>query len=188
MRAFAAARSAAARRAPRAAPWAKLAAAAGGAAAAGVAVAASPAFAAPATVKGLLEEIGSRLDRIEDTLGIGEDFSKELALIKQVQASNPDNIGMACFDFDYFDSLSPALQKRMIACARSGFENPDSGMGAYAIQVRRNCTHPTASPPPRLCLWPLQQQSPLPLSALCVRACVLTRAAVLRHSRTTTTC
>jgi hypothetical protein len=30
--------------------------------------------------------------------------------------------------------LSPALQQRMIACARSGFENADSGMGAYAIQ------------------------------------------------------
>ena len=33
-----------------------------------------------------------------------------------------------------YNSLTPDLQKRMIACARSGFENPDSGMGAYAIQ------------------------------------------------------
>lgn len=48
--------------------------------------------------------------------------------------AQPDNIGMQCFDFDYFDSLTPELKTRMIACARSGFENPDSGMGAYAIQ------------------------------------------------------
>jgi hypothetical protein len=41
---------------------------------------------------------------------------------------------IACFDFDYFNSLAPALQARMLACAKSGIDNPDSGMGAYAIQ------------------------------------------------------
>jgi hypothetical protein len=62
------------------------------------------------------------------------DFSKELAAIADVKASQPDNIGIQCFDVEYFKSLSPDLQARMIACARSGFENPDSGMGVYAIQ------------------------------------------------------
>jgi hypothetical protein len=41
---------------------------------------------------------------------------------------------IACFDFDYFNSLAPALQARMLTCAKSGIDNPDSGMGAYAIQ------------------------------------------------------
>ncbi len=74
------------------------------------------------------------MDRIETTLGIGKDYSAELAKIAEVKATQPDNIGIQEFDFDYFNSLSPELQDRMIACARSGFENPDSGMGAYAIQ------------------------------------------------------
>eukprot|EP01046_Picozoa_sp_COSAG06_P049392 COSAG06_NODE_7593_length_2448_cov_9.736484_3_plen_181_part_00 len=74
-----------------------------------------------------------------DTAGTEEgvpptDFSAELAKIAEVKAAQPDNIGIQCFDLDYFNSLTPDLQARMIACARSGFENPDSGMGAYAIQ------------------------------------------------------
>ena len=66
--------------------------------------------------------------------GVPSEFAKELAAIAEVKASQPDNIGIQCFDLDYFKSLSPDLQARMIACARSGFENPDSGMGVYAIQ------------------------------------------------------
>ena len=42
---------------------------------------------------------------------------------------------MQCFNEDYFHTLSPDLQARMMACARSGFENPDSDMGCYAMQV-----------------------------------------------------
>ena len=71
---------------------------------------------------------------IEETLGVGPDYSAELALIKEAKAKFPDNIAMACFDIGYFESLSPELKARMIACARSGFENMDSGMGAYAVQ------------------------------------------------------
>eukprot|EP01048_Picozoa_sp_COSAG05_P028508 COSAG05_NODE_8884_length_663_cov_1.955752_1_plen_138_part_10 len=115
------------RAAKRAAPFAAAASVAGFATA-------SPASSAATTVKDLLGQISARLDRIEGTLGISGGFEKELALIKKVKAEQPDNIGMQCFDFDYFDSLSPELKVRMIACARSGFENPDSGMGAYAIQ------------------------------------------------------
>ena len=111
-----------------------------GAGAAGFALAQSAPLPQAATIASLLGDIGSRLDRIETTLGIGKDYSKELAMIADVKATQPDNIGIQCFDFAYFESLSPELQDRMIACARSGFENPDSGMGAYAIQVR--ATHP----------------------------------------------
>ena len=124
----------------RRAGWSKAALAAAGAGAAGLslAVTSPPAQAAP-TIKGLLDQISDRLDRIETTLGIGPDYAAELAKIAEVKATQPDNIGIQCFDYKYFDSLSPDLKARMIACARSGFENPDSGMGAYAIQV---------SPPP----------------------------------------
>jgi len=109
--------------------------AAGTAGAAGFAFATSAASPAQsATIAGLLDQISTRLDRIETTLGIGKDYSAELQKIADVKKTQPDNIGIQSFDFDYFNSLSPELQDRMIACARSGFENPDSGMGAYAIQ------------------------------------------------------
>ena len=126
-----------------------------GAGAAGFALAQGAPLPQAATIAGLLGDIGNRLDRIETTLGIGKDYSKELAQIAAVKASQPDNIGIQCFDFAYFESLSPELQERMIACARSGFENPDSGMGAYAIQVRarprnhlRRAARPRTRPAP----------------------------------------
>jgi len=119
--------------------------AAGTAGAAGFAFATSAASPAQsATIAGLLDQISTRLDRIETTLGIGKDYSAELQKIADVKKTQPDNIGIQSFDFDYFNSLSPELQDRMIACARSGFENPDSGMGAYAIQVSI-CPNPPRS-------------------------------------------
>ena len=132
----------------RRAGWSKAAlAAAGAAGAAAVAVTSPPAQAAP-TIKGLLDQISDRLDRIETTLGIGPDYAAELAKIAEVKATQPDNIGIQCFDYKYFDSLSPDLKARMIACARSGFENPDSGMGAYAIQVSPRTPAPPPPPEP----------------------------------------
>ena len=41
---------------------------------------------------------------------------------------------MACFDPNYFHSLTPELQKRLLACVNSGIENPDSDVGCYACQ------------------------------------------------------
>lgn len=34
----------------------------------------------------------------------------------------------------YFESLSDADKKGLLQCCRSGIENPDSGMGCYAMQ------------------------------------------------------
>ena len=42
---------------------------------------------------------------------------------------------MACFDEEYFHTLNPDLQKRLLACLNSGIENPDSDVGCYARQV-----------------------------------------------------
>ena len=75
---------------------------------------------------------------------------------------------------DYFASLSPELKARMIACARSGFENPDSGMGAYAIQpddyVRSLASGALARDPP----------PPPPVAIDFARVLALTRLCVIR--------
>ena len=38
------------------------------------------------------------------------------------------------FDFKYFNSLDAKGQAGLLQCCRSGIENPDSGMGLYAMQ------------------------------------------------------
>lgn len=55
-----------------------------------------------------------------------------LSKIAAIQRSNPDNIAIQCFDTAYFQSLSPALQDRLLFCINSGIEIPESEMGCYA--------------------------------------------------------
>ena len=38
------------------------------------------------------------------------------------------------FNFAYFATLDDEGKKALLACCRSGIENPDSGMGCYAMQ------------------------------------------------------
>lgn len=57
-----------------------------------------------------------------------------LARLEQLQEERPDNIAVQSFSRAYYDSLSPELRARLLACVRSGVENPDSSMGAYAMQ------------------------------------------------------
>lgn len=54
--------------------------------------------------------------------------------IKAIKKSNPDNLMAKHFDIAYFNSLSADLQERLELICRSGVENPDSGMGAYAMR------------------------------------------------------
>ena len=49
---------------------------------------------------------------------------------RQVKAANPENIAAQVFDRAYYDSLSPELRARLLACVKSGVENPDSSVGA----------------------------------------------------------
>ena len=37
------------------------------------------------------------------------------------------------FDFEYFATLDPAQQTRLLKCLKTGWENPDSGLGCYAM-------------------------------------------------------
>ena len=64
----------------------------------------------------------------------GKDFSAELKKIEAAKKSNPENRAMKHFDAAYFGGLDAEQQARLMAVVRSGFENADSGMGAYAMQ------------------------------------------------------
>jgi len=105
---------------------------AGAVAAVGLCLAAPTLADSRPTVYGILGEVNSRLQKIEKALGL--EWVEELEAIGAVTKSNPGNLAMKHFDEAYFASLSDELKVRLIAVVRSGFENPDSGMGAYAIQ------------------------------------------------------
>ena len=57
-----------------------------------------------------------------------------LAKIRAIKESHPDNIAMACFDEEYYNSLDAEGKKGLLMCVNSGVENADSGMGCYAMQ------------------------------------------------------
>jgi protein-arginine kinase len=46
----------------------------------------------------------------------------------------PENRMAKHFDLTYFNTLNEDQKKALIQCCRSGIENPDSGMGCYAMQ------------------------------------------------------
>eukprot|EP00899_Mesostigma_viride_P006796 jgi/Mesvir1/16117/Mv08402-RA.1 len=83
------------------------------------------------TLYGMVADISQRLKKIERAMGL--EFSEALDLIAAAHKSNPDNIMASCFDLDYFNSLDEDKKRRLLQICRSGYENPDSGMGAYAM-------------------------------------------------------
>lgn len=86
------------------------------------------------TVYGMLNDISNRLTGIEESLGIeSAETLKILAQIETIKKTNPSNLAIKHFDRDYYDSLSPSLKKRLLMVVKSGVENADSGMGAYAM-------------------------------------------------------
>ena len=81
-----------------------------------------------------LEKIKEDLEKIKSALGISEfAMAATLEKIKAVKISNPDNIAVAEFDFGYYNSLDLAGKKALLEIVNSGVENPDSGMGCYAM-------------------------------------------------------
>jgi creatine kinase len=60
--------------------------------------------------------------------------SGDLAKIRSIKKSNPDNLACKNFDFDYYESLDDEKKAGLIKCVNSGIENPTSGMGCYAMQ------------------------------------------------------
>lgn len=66
------------------------------------------------------------------------DFDPErlVADIAAIRTAHPGNLMARHFDAYYFRSLDAAAQRRLVAVIRSGIDNPDSQMGAYAQQSR----------------------------------------------------
>ena len=62
-------------------------------------------------------------------------MTSQLDKIAELKTSYPDNLAIQCFDAGYYDSIDESLKKRLLACIRSGIENPSSEMGCYACQV-----------------------------------------------------
>merc|ERR1719464_1150096 len=54
--------------------------------------------------------------------------------ICKVKATHPNNIAAKEFSLKYFDSLSDTDKARFLKIVKTGAENADSGMGAYAMQ------------------------------------------------------
>jgi creatine kinase len=83
---------------------------------------------------GMVADLGDRMTAIESALGVGLSvFRNELDQIAAVKKSNPNNRAVKYFDEGWFAGLGLPAQKTMINIVRTGFENPDSGLGCYAM-------------------------------------------------------
>ena len=78
----------------------------------------------------ILDEINERLIRIE---GFLISYKSMLDEIEKIKKDYPGNLMAKHFDKEYFLSLDPALQARLAKIVKSGVDNPDSGMGCYAM-------------------------------------------------------
>jgi len=65
---------------------------------------------------------------------LADDAAEALARVYIMKKLFPDNLAIKHFDFDYYNSLDAEGKKGLLMVARSGIENGDSGMGAYAMQ------------------------------------------------------
>jgi len=61
------------------------------------------------------------------------DIGQAMMSILDVKESRPENRMAKHFDLAYLKSLSEDQQKFLLLCCKSGYENPDSGMGLYAM-------------------------------------------------------
>lgn len=61
-------------------------------------------------------------------------FAEALTRILVLKKVFPENRMAKHFDLAYFNSLDEGQKKGLLQCCRSGIENPDSGMGCYAMQ------------------------------------------------------
>jgi len=64
----------------------------------------------------------------------GEEMQAIFAKIEEIKTSNPGNRATKYFDKAEFDKLAnDEIKARFISCVRTGFENPSSGLGCYAM-------------------------------------------------------
>jgi creatine kinase len=67
-----------------------------------------------------------------------DEFGRDIRRILAIGELYPDNLAVKAMNqlLEYFDGLSDDDKRALLKCARSGIENPDSGVGCYAM-------HPT---------------------------------------------
>jgi creatine kinase len=56
-----------------------------------------------------------------------------LTMVEKIKAAEPGNRCTKYFDVKYYESLDPADRDDFWACIRTGVDNPDSGLGCYAM-------------------------------------------------------
>ncbi len=61
------------------------------------------------------------------------DVEQQIKEISAIRAANPGNLMARHFDGDYFRGLKENEKVRLLKICASGIENPDSAMGAYAM-------------------------------------------------------
>jgi hypothetical protein len=115
--------------------------------AAGVALPGAVAYAEPTTTEksilGVADAMGIKhggnADKaaaaLADMFGVQVVDDAMLSKIAAIKKSNPTNLAVKNFDSKYYNKLSNDERAALIEIVRSGVENPDSGMGAYAMQV-----------------------------------------------------
>jgi len=55
------------------------------------------------------------------------------AKVIEVRESNPKNLCTKHLDKEYFETIDDAKKETFIKCVKTGIENPDSGLGCYAM-------------------------------------------------------
>ena len=93
--------------------------------------------------------------------------------VEKIKAAEPGNRCTKYFDVKYYESLDPADRDDFWACIRTGVDNPDSGLGCYAMTpARESCAleprwrpEPQPQPAPAPVLLPQTIKSSIHSSA-----------------------
>ena len=88
---------------------------------------------APALAQCGVEAKVDNLTKMVESLQKGREEDKVLALINFAKTGNPDMIAAKHWDQQYYNGLPQDKKDRLLKCVKSGAENLDSGMGAYAM-------------------------------------------------------
>jgi hypothetical protein len=58
----------------------------------------------------------------------------ELAVIATIKKTHPQNLMAKFWSEKYYYSLGPEERKRLLACCKSGYENPESEVGIHVVK------------------------------------------------------
>ena len=81
----------------------------------------------------MIKDMHERVQRIERQLSMSK-YQTQLDKIAKIKVSNPTNLAIKHFDREYFEGLSSEDKEGFMAVIQTGIDNPDSGMGCYAMQ------------------------------------------------------